>query len=203
MNQGKSRGAAGVAPDTGDASAYAPLRRPVFRALWVASLASNLGTWLQNVGAGWLMTGLTASPLMVALVQAATTLPVFLLAVPAGALADVIDPRRLPLAAPGWMLGAGGALAAATAAGVVTPWLLLGFTFALGLGFALNAPAWQAVVPELVPRAEVPAAVALNGVSVNASRALGPALGGVLVAAAGPGAAVLLNARSLVARLRG
>jgi predicted MFS family arabinose efflux permease len=147
------------------------------------------------------MTDLTTSPLMAALVQAATTLPVFLLGLPAGALADVIDRRRLLLAAQAWMLAAAAALAAVTAAGLVTPWLLLALTFALGLGFALNAPAWQAVVPELVPRAEVPAAVALNGVSVNASRAVGPALGGVLVAAAGPGAAFLLNALSFVAVL--
>jgi predicted MFS family arabinose efflux permease len=136
---------------------------------------------------------------MAALVQAATTLPVFLLALPAGALADVIDRRRLLLVAQGWMLAAAAALAAVTAAGVVTPWLLLALTFALGLGFALNAPAWQAVVPELVPQAEVPAAIALNGVSMNASRAVGPALGGVLVAAAGPVAAFLLNALSFVA----
>jgi MFS family permease len=201
MTQVNSPVESGVTPETGEGSAYAPLRRPVFRTLWTASLASNLGTWLQNVGAGWLMTGLTPSPLMAALVQAATTLPVFLLALPAGALADVIDRRRLLLVAQGWMLAAAAALAAITAAGVVTPWLLLALTFALGLGFALNAPAWQAVVPELVPRAEVPAAVALNGVSVNASRAVGPALGGVLVAAAGPEAAFLLNALSFVAVL--
>jgi MFS family permease len=169
-----------VRADTGGGSAYAPLRRPVFRALWVASLASNVGTWLQNVGAGWLITDLTPSPLMAALVQAATTLPVFLLALPAGALADVIDRRRLLLAAQVWMLVAAAALAGVTTAGVVTPWQLLSLTFALGLGFALNAPAWQAVVAELVPRAEVPAAVALNGVSVNASRAVGPAVGGCL-----------------------
>jgi MFS family permease len=201
MTPRNSFGATGVRPGTADASAYAPLRQPVFRALWIASLVSNLGTWVQNVGAGWLMTGLTPSPLMAALVQAATTLPFFLLALPAGALADVIDRRRLLLAAQGWMLLAAAALAAVTAVGAVTPWLLLALTFALGLGFALNAPAWQAVVPELVPRAEVPAAVALNGVSVNASRAVGPALGGVLVAAAGPGAAFLLNALSFVAVL--
>src|SRR5439155_23523488 len=98
MTQGNSRGATGVTAGTGDGTAHAPLRRPMFRALWVASLASNLGTWLQNVGAGWLMTGLTPSPLMAALVQAAATPPVFLLALPAGARADVIDRRRLPLA---------------------------------------------------------------------------------------------------------
>src|SRR5947207_14894083 len=127
MTQGNSPGETGMVLGTGDA--YAPLQRPVFRALWVASLASNLGTWLQNVGAGWLMTGLTPSPLMVALVQAATTLPVFLLALPAGALADVIDRRRLLLVAQGWMLAAAAAPAAVPATGPVTPWLLPAPTF--------------------------------------------------------------------------
>ena len=115
MTEGNSRGATGVRLGTADASAYAPLRQPVFRALWIASLVSNLGTWVQNVGAGWLMTGLTPSPLMAALVQAATTLPVFLLALPAGALADVIDRRRLLLVVQGWMLAAAAALTAVAA----------------------------------------------------------------------------------------
>ncbi|WP_010584488.1 MFS transporter [Schlesneria paludicola] len=179
-------------------SAYAPLQRPVFRALWIASVASNLGTWLQNVGAAWLMTSLSPSPMMVAFVQAATTLPVFILAIPAGALADVVDRKRLLLIAQAWMLLAATILSAATFFNVMTPWLLLALTFALGVGFALNAPAWQAIIPELVPRSEVPAAVALNGVSMNASRAVGPAIGGLLVAAAGPAAAFLLNAISFV-----
>ncbi len=183
----------------GSSSAYAPLRQSVFRGLWLASLASNVGTWVQNVGAAWLMRDLSASPLLVALVQAATTLPVFLVGLPAGALADIVDRRRLLLLTQGWMLVAAGLLAALTAAGLATPAVLLALTFALGLGFALNAPAWQAVVPELVPRAEIQAAVGLNGISVNASRAVGPALGGLLVAAAGPGAAFLLNAVSFVA----
>ncbi len=177
---------------------YAPLRRPLFRALWIASTVSNLGTWLQNVGAGWLMTSLTPSPMMVASVQVATTLPVFLLALPGGGLADIVDRRRLLLFTQGWMLVAAATLAAATALGVVTPWLLLALTFALGAGFALNAPAWQAVVPEIVPRAEVNAAVALNGMSMNASRAVGPAVGGILVATAGPAVAFLLNSLSFV-----
>src|SRR6267154_1690106 len=141
MTQGNSRGAIGVMQGTADASAYAPLRQPVFRALWIASLVSNLGTLVQNVGAGWLMTGLTPSPLMAALIQAATTLPVFMLALPAGALADVIDRRRLLLATQGWMLVCAATLTAVTAAGGVTPWVLLALTFALGLGFAANAPA--------------------------------------------------------------
>ena len=179
-------------------SPYAPLRREMFRWLWIASLASNFGTWMQNVGATWLMTELSASALMIALVQAATNLPVFLLAVPSGALADIVDRRRLLLVAQGWMLLVAAALAAATYAGLMTPWLLLALTFLLGLGSALNSPAWQATTPELVPREEVPAAVALGGVSMNVARAVGPAAGGLVVAAAGPAAAFLLNAVSFL-----
>jgi len=182
----------------GAVSAYAPLRRTLFRWLWIASLASNVGTWMQNVGAAWLMTDLAASPLLVALVQAATNLPVFVLAVPAGALADIVDRRRLLLVAQTWMLLVAAVLATITFAGQITPWLLLATTFLLGLGSALNAPAWQATTPELVPRAEVPAAVALGGVSMNVARAVGPALGGLLVAAAGPGATSLFNALSFL-----
>src|SRR3954467_15815559 len=170
------------APQTAAPSAYAPLRREIFRWLWIASLTSNLGTWMQNVGAAWLMTELSASSFMVALVQAATNLPFFVLAVPAGALADIVDRRRLLLVAQGWMLLVAAALAAATYAGLMTPWLLLALTFLLGLGSALNAPAWQATTPELVPREEVPAAVALGGVSMNVARAVGPAAGGLVVA---------------------
>jgi MFS family permease len=179
-------------------STFAPLARPLFRWLWIASLGSNAGTWMQNVAAAWLMTELSTSALMIALVQAATNLPVFVLAVPAGALADIVDRRRLLLAAQGWMLLVTAALAAATYAGLMTPWLLLTMTFLLGLGSALNAPAWQATTPELVPREEVPAAVALGGVSMNVARAVGPAVGGLVVAAAGPAAAFLLNAFSFL-----
>jgi MFS family permease len=139
---------------------------------------------MQNVGAAWLMTELAASPLTVALVQAATTLPFFVLAVPAGALADIVDRRRLLLAAQGWMLFVAAALAVVTFTGQMAPWLLLALTFLLGLGSALNTPAWQATPPDLVPREEIPAAVALGGISMNGARAVGPALGGLLVAAA-------------------
>ncbi|MDB5384883.1 MAG: transporter [Planctomycetaceae bacterium] len=179
-------------------SPYAPLRRRMFFWLWAAALTSNIGTWLQNVAAAWLMTSLNPSPFLVAMVQAVTTLPVFLLALPAGALADIVDRRRLLLAAQLWMLVAAGALAVLTHNGMVTPSFLLLLTMALGAGFALNAPAWQAVIPDLVPRAEVSAAVALNGVSVNISRAVGPAIGGALVAAFGAEAAFLLNALSFI-----
>jgi MFS family permease len=179
-------------------SAYAPLRRAMFRWLWIASLASNIGTWMQNVGAAWLMTELSASVMMVALVQAATNLPFFVLAVPAGALADIGDRRRVLLVAQGWMLAVAVVLSGLTFAELMTPWLLLTMTFLLGLGSALNAPAWQASTPELVPREEIPAAVALGGVSMNVARAVGPALGGLVVAAVGPGATFLLNAVSFV-----
>ena len=183
-------------PDT--TSAWSPLRQPLFRALWIASVASNIGTWMHDVGGVWLMTSLTPSPIMVALMQTATSLPFFLLALPAGALADVVDRRRILLATQGWMMAAAAVLGALTLTGVTTPWWLLALTFALGLGAAMNAPAWQAITPELVPREEVPSAVALSGVGLNLARAVGPALGGFIVAAAGPSAVFLLNALSCV-----
>src|SRR3989442_11740045 len=180
------------------ASPWAPLRQPLFRALWIASLASNVGTWMQDVGATWLMTSLTSSPILIALVQAATTLPIFLLALVAGALADVVDRRRLLLVTQSWMVLASGALGVLTLLGLTSAGLLLAFTFLLGLGAALNAPAWQAIIPELVGRRELPAALALNGNAINMARALGPASGGFLVAAAGTGATFLLNAASFL-----
>ena len=181
-------------------SLWTPLRRRgAFRSLWLAGVASNVGTWMQNVGAVWLMTSLTPSPLMVALVQTATSLPFFLLALPAGALADVVDRRRLLLATQWWMLVAAAALGGLTIAGATGPRTLLALTFAIGVGSALSAPAWQAIIPDLVPRADLPQAVALNGVGVNIARAVGPALGGVVVAAAGSGAVFLANAVSFVA----
>lgn len=179
-------------------SAWSPLRQPLFRALWIAAVASNIGTWMQNVGGVWLMTSLTPSPLMVALMQTATSLPVFLVALPAGALADIFDRRRLLLFWQGWMLACAAGLGVLTLIGATTPVVLLSFTFALGLGAAMNAPAWQAIAPELVSRAELPAAVALNSVGFNIARAVGPALGGFIVAAAEPAAVFLLNAASFV-----
>jgi MFS family permease len=179
-------------------SPWSPLRQPVFRALWIAAATSNIGTLMQNVGAAWLMTMLAASPLMVALVQTATSLPVFLLALPAGALADVVDRRRLLLLTQGWMLAAAAVLGVLTLLGATTPPVLLALTFILGLGAAMNAPAWQAIVPELVPRPELPAAVALNSVGFNLARAVGPALGGIVIAATGTGVVFLLNAASFL-----
>lgn len=180
------------------ASAWAPLRRPLFRALWIATLTSNIGTWMQNVAAAWLMTSLSPSPIMIALVQTATSLPIFLLALPAGALADIVDRRKLLLATQGWMLIMAALLGLLTLGGRITPSLLLLFTALLGLGAAMNAPAWQAIFPELVPREELPAAVSLNSVGFNIARAIGPALGGLVVAATGPGIVFLLNAATFL-----
>ena len=178
---------------------WAPLRRATFRALWLASLASNLGTWIQNVGAAWLMTSLAPEPLVVALVQAAANLPFFLLAIPAGALADVVDRRHLALWALGWLTASAALLAALSLAGFVGPGALLGLTFAIGVGSALLAPAFAAILPELVPRDEIEPAVSLNGIATNAARAVGPALGGLVVAVSGPAATFALNALSFVA----
>lgn len=176
-----------------------PLRVPVFRALWLAGIVSNVGTWMQNVGGAWFMAELTTSPTMVALMQTATSLPVFLVGLPAGALADVVDRRRLLLLTQIWMLAAALVLSALAFLGRATPELLLGATFALGLGAALGMPAWQAVVPEVVPARAVGAAIALSSVSVNIARALGPTLAGLTLAVAGAGTVFLLNALSFLA----
>ncbi|SFG49382.1 Predicted arabinose efflux permease, MFS family [Novosphingobium sp. CF614] len=178
--------------------ADSPLRDRVFRALWIATIVSNVGTWMHDVGAGWLMTSLSAEPLMVALVQAATTLPMFLLALPGGAMADIVDRRKLLMGAQLFGLVAAALLAAATFAGVTSPLLLLAFTCAITSGAALSAPAFQAIVSELVPPSALQQAVALNSLGINIARAIGPALGGVIIALAGPGAVFALNALSVV-----
>jgi len=183
-------------PLAGDPGPWSPLRRSVFRALWIAGLASNVGTWIQNVGAAWLMTSLAPTPFWVSMVQAASSLPFFLLAIPAGALADVVDRRRLLLGAQLWLVACSAALAALALADLVGIGGLLALTFAIGVGSAFVAPAFLAIVPELVPREEIPAAVSLNGISMNLARAAGPALGGLLVAAAGVGFAFAANALS-------
>jgi len=189
---------AGVAKRPDARSPWSPLRHTIFRWLWIASVASNIGTWFQNVGASWMMTTLSASPAMVALVQAATSLPMFLLALPGGAIADVLDRRRLLIVTQTWMTIAAFGLGLTTAFGATTPWLLLSFTFLLGLGAALNAPAWQASIPEMVPREDLPAAVSLGSVGFNIARAAGPALAGVVVATAGPAVTFLVNAVSFL-----
>ena len=177
-------------------SAWSPLRYRVYRALWIALLVSNIGTWMQAVGAAWLMVQLDASPAVVALVQTATYLPVVVLGVVAGAAADLFERRRLLLVTQTVMLAAAGVLAVLSAADLVTPILLLVLTFALGLGATFNAPAWQAIQPEIVPREELKQAVTLGGANINLGRAIGPALGGVLIVLAGPWLVFALNAVS-------
>ncbi|MFL6652606.1 MAG: MFS transporter [Sulfurifustaceae bacterium] len=177
-------------------SAWSPLRHRVFRWLWIAACASYVGTWMHDVGAAWLMTTLEPAPIMVALVRTASTSPIFLFALPAGALADVLDRRRLLLFTQSLLLVAAALLAILTFAQVTTPTLLLILTFVLGIGNALNAPAWQANVAELVPLSELSPAIALNSASINLARSVGPAIGGLLIAATGPAVTFALNAVS-------
>ena len=153
---------------------------------------------MQNVGATWLMASLTPSPLLVAVMQTATSLPIFLVGLPAGAMADIVDRRRVLLFTQAWMLAAAALLGVLTFGGWASPALLLALTFALGLGSAMNGPVWQATTPELVPRADLPAAVALSSISFNIARSVGPALGGAVVTAAGPAVCFLLNAVSFL-----
>jgi MFS family permease len=168
----------------------------LFRSLWIAAVVSYTGTWMQNVGAGWLMTQITDSPLMVSLVQGAATIPVFLVVLPAGALADMVDRRRLLLFTQGWMVLAAAALGILTLLSLVNPWVLLVFTFLMGLGAVMNDPAWQAITPDVVSPSRHASAVALNSAGFNVARAVGPAIGGLVVAAAGAGWSFLLNAAS-------
>ena len=179
-------------------SAWAPFSHAAFTVLWTATVVSNIGTWMHDVGAGWLMTELSPSPLVVAAVQAATTLPVFLFALVAGAVADICDRRRLLILVNALMAGVAACLALLVAVERVTPGLLLVFTFLLGTGAAFMAPAWQAIVPRLVPREELSAAIALNSMGINVSRAIGPALAGFLIVALGLAAPFAVNAISFV-----
>src|SRR5258706_10588229 len=177
-------------------AAWAPLQEPLLRSLWVAAVISYTGTWMQNVGAGWLMTQISTSPLMVSLVQAGAAVPVFFVVLPAGALADMVDRRRLLLFTQSWMVAAAAGLGVLTLVHAVTPWTLLLFTLVLGVGSVLNDPAWQAITPEVVSPRSHAAAVALNSAGFNVARAVGPALGGIVVALAGSGWSFLLNAVS-------
>jgi len=178
------------------ASVWSPLRLSVFRWLWIATLASNIGTWMHEVGAGWLMTSLSPSAVMVALVQTATSLPIFLLALPAGALSDIVDRRRYLIVVQVWMALVAAFLAILALTGEVTAWTLVALTFAMGVGTAMMMPAWAAVTPELVPRVQLQPAIALSSLGINVARAIGPALAGVIVSLWGTGAVFALNALS-------
>lgn len=182
-------------------SGFAPLRIPLFRDRWIASTVSSVGTWMQDTAGTWLMTALTTSPLLIALMQTAASLPILLLGLLAGATADIFDRRKLLIFWQSWMLGSVAILAILTFVGYISPWALLAFTFLLNIGSAMNNPAWQAIVPELVPRKLIPDTVSLNAASNNLARAVGPALGGLMVAAfktshSGAGSVFALNALS-------
>jgi MFS family permease len=186
------------------ASGWAPLFRPLFRDRWIASIISNLGSWMQDTAGTWLMTALTSSPLLIALMQTAASLPVLLLGLFAGATADIFDRRHLLLFWQAWMLAVVALLSLLTLTGAIGPWTLLGLTFLLNIGSAMNNPAWQAIVPELVPRAELPDAISLNSAGFNLARAVGPALGGLAVAifhspATGAGMVFVFNSLSFLA----
>ncbi|ESY67705.1 MFS transporter [Mesorhizobium sp. M0051] len=185
-------------PDNESVSALAPFRHGIFRAVWGASLVSNFGGLIQGVGAAWMMTTIATSPYQVALVQASTTLPIMLFALVAGAIADSFDRRKVMLIAQTFMLVVSVFLTLFTYSGLITPWTLLAFTFLIDSGTALNSPSWQASVGDIVPRNKVPAAVALNSMGFNLTRSVGPAIGGIIVAAAGAAAAFAANAVSYI-----
>ena len=174
-------------------AALAPLQSPVFRGLWFAWLAANLTMWMNDVAAAWLMTSLTTSPVMVALVQTASTLPVFLLGLPSGAMADILDRRRYFAATQLWVSINAMVLAACALTGVLTAPLLLLLTFVNGVGLAMRWPVFAAIVPQVVSKTELPAALALNGIAMNLSRVIGPAIAGALLAAVSPAAVFVLN----------
>jgi MFS family permease len=179
-------------------SPWSPLRIPLFRNLLIADLVSDVGAFMQAVAAAWLMTSLSSSPLQIALIQTASALPFFLLALPAGSIGDIFDRRKLILGTETWMLVIASVLVVATYFRLINPWLLLLLTFALSIGDAVESPTWRAIFPELVPKSELTPAVALNGIEFNLARAVGPALGGVVIAVAGVSAAFLINAVSFL-----
>jgi MFS family permease len=184
-----------------EVSPWAPLRSRVFAVLWAATLISNIGSWMRDVGAGWLMTELAPSPLMVAMVQAAGTLPIFLFSLPAGALSDLLDRRTILLCSLTGMLVTSIAMAVLTGLGLMTPGLLLTCVLIAGIGSAVNAPVWQSLVPEIVGKAELKDAVALNSMGINVARAIGPAVGGALIVSFGVVAAFFADALSYAAVL--
>ena len=185
---------AGAESGASPGGAFAPLREPTFRKIWITSLFSNFGQLILGVGAAWEMTHLTTDPSMVALVQTALMIPLMLVAVPAGAFADMFDRRRIAMAGLGFSAVSGAVLTALAFAGLTTPWLLLGFCVLIGAGVALYAPAWQSSISEQVSEAHLPAAIGLGSISYNLARSFGPALGGLIVVAFGAKAAFAINA---------
>lgn len=183
-------------PEASETSSLAPFRSAVFAVLWVATVVSNIGTWMQNAASGWLMTGLNPDPFVVSLVQVAGSLPMFLFALPAGALADVVDRRRLLIIMQILTVALVAIFAALVAFGRADPVLLLAFSFCAATLAALIMPAWQSIVPQLIPSSQLAAAVALNSIGLNVSRAVGPALAGLFIAVWGIAAPFWFNALS-------
>jgi MFS family permease len=179
-------------------SPWSPLRIRLFRNLLIADLVSDIGTFMQTVGAAWLMTTLTSSSIYIALIQTASALPFFLLALPAGSIGDIFDRRKLILGTEIWMFTIAAVLTVVTFAGGMTPWLLLLLTLALSLGDALEAPTWRAIFPELVKKEDLTPALALNGIEFNLARAVGPGLAGLIIAAVGIATTFLFNALSFL-----
>src|SRR6266403_1945375 len=177
-------------------STWRPLHLPIFRNLMVADLVSDMGTFMQGVGAAWLMVSQGAGPLLVALTQTVSAFPFFLLALPAGALGDIFDRRKLILMTEIWMFSVSVVLAVLTVLHLITPWALLLLTLALSIGDALEAPTWRAILPEVVPQEGLMPAIALNGIEFDLARAIGPALGGFLIVALGIATVFSLNAAS-------
>jgi MFS family permease len=177
-------------------SAWAPFRHRTFTVIWIGTVISNIGGWMSSAASGWLMTSLDSSPLIVALVQVATSLPLFLLAIPAGALSDIVDRRKYLMAGELCIMGTCLVFAILVTRHMITPTSLLLMTFLVSVGSAMTAPAWSAVVPVLVPKSALTAAIALNSAGVNVSRAVGPALGGLLVTALGIAAPFWVDAFS-------
>lgn len=180
-------------------SPWTPFKHKTFTVIWLATLFSNIGTWMNDVGAGWLMTSLTDSPVMVSLVQTATTLPIFLFALPAGALADIVDKRKLLLIVQIIMTVLVTIFALLVWLELISPGLLLMFIFLLGSCAAFVAPAMQSIIPKLVPASELQSAIAIGGMGINISRAIGPALAGIIIVMFGIAAPFMLNALSFLA----
>ncbi len=179
-------------------SPWEPLQNQLFLAIWIAATASNIGTWIQTIGEKWQMAELTKSPLLISLIETGSTLPMLALAMAAGAIADILDRRKLLIAAQAYMMIVAAALAALTFTHHINPGVLLIMSLLLGIGVAVNAPTWSAAISEILPRAQIPAGVTLNSASYNVSRAVGPALGGMVVGLMGPGWAFALNAVSFL-----
>src|SRR5246127_1069851 len=177
-------------------SSWIAFRHQAFTAVWTATVVANIGTWMYNAASGWLMTSLDPDPLTVSLVQVASSLPMFLFALPAGALADIVDKRRFLVASEIVITAIAASNAVLVGLDLINPTILLFLTFLLGAGAAFTAPAWQSIVPQLVPKRDLAAAVASNGVGINISRAIGPALAGIVIGAVGIAAPFWINALS-------